>query len=77
MIVSKDINPERDCYYLGAKVIEILANSESKEFDFFEVFQKINTSEKVSVGLFALTLDWLYLIGVLDNLENGGLKKCF
>ena len=77
MIVSKDINPERDFYYLGAKVIEIISGIEENKVNFFEVFEKLNASEKISVNLFTLTLDWLYLIGAINKSEKGSIIKCF
>lgn len=76
MIVSKDINPERDVYYLGAKVIEIISN-EIDVVDFFDVYRKINLSEKVSMNLYSITLDWLYILGVIENSEKGHIQKCF
>lgn len=76
MIVSKDINPERDVYYLGAMVIEILS-TEPDFFDFFDVYSKVNLSEKVSMNLYSLTLDWLYLVGVIENSKEGHIQKCF
>lgn len=76
MIVSNDTNPERDVYYLGAKVIEIISN-EADFFDFFDVYNQINLSEKVSMNLYSLTLDWLYLIGVIENSKKGHIQKCF
>lgn len=77
MIVSKDVNPERDFYYLGAKVIEVLSSEDDEIVDYFDIFQKINSSEQVSINLYSLTLDWLYLIGVIDNSEKGNIRKCF
>ena len=77
MIVSKDINPERDVYYLGAKVIEVISITESKKVNFFDVFEQLNTSEKISINLFTLTLDWLYLIGAINKSEKGNIVKCF
>ena len=77
MIISKDINPERDFYYLGAKIIEIISNTEDNEVVFFDVFEKLNASGKVSVNLFTLTLDWLYIIGAVDKLKIGNITKCF
>lgn len=77
MIINKDINPERDLYYLGAKVIEILSSSEDPRVVFFDVFEKLNNLEAVSVNLFALTLDWLYLAGAITDSENGNIVKCF
>lgn len=76
MIISKDTNPERDVYYLGAKLIDIISK-ENEMFDFFEVYKKINISEKVSMNLYSLTLDWLYIMGVVDSSEEGGVRKCF
>lgn len=76
MIVNKDINPERDVYYLGAKVIEIIS-LDMEQFDFFDVYQKISQSEKISMNLYSLTLDWLYLIGAVEHSDKGQLRKCF
>lgn len=77
MIISKDTNPERDLYYLGAKVIEILSNDDDKQLDFFSVFEKLRSSEMISVHLFILTLDWLFITGVINKLEQGQIEKCF
>jgi len=76
MIVSKDVSPERDVYYLGARIIDIIS-VESEVIDFFDIYKKINASDDVSMNLYALTLDWLYIVGVIDNSGNGNLKKCF
>ena len=76
MIASKDISPERDVYYIGARIIDIIS-VESEPIDFFDVYKKINASDDVSMNLYALTLDWLYIVGVVDNSRNGNLKKCF
>jgi len=76
MIVSKDINPERDVYYLGAKIIEAIS-SLPQEVDFFDVYKLINSSEGVSMNLYALTLDWLYIIGIIENSVSGNIRKCF
>ena len=77
MIVSKDIHPERDVYYLGAKVINILSNEISSTSNYLDVFEKLNNSENISIHLFVLVLDWLYLSGVVSGIENGRIIKCF
>ncbi len=76
MIVDQDINPERDVYYLGAKVIKIIED-EPEVFDFFDVYQKTKQSEGVSIALYSLTLDWLFILGVVESIEKGNIKKCF
>ncbi len=77
MITNKDINPERDFYYLGAKTIEILLSSEDDKMDFFSVFDELKSSEDISLNLFTLTLDWLFIIGAIDKSHKSYIVKCF
>jgi hypothetical protein len=77
MIVNRDINPERDFYYLGAKIIEIISDTEEKKYDFFSVFEKLKSSDNISINLFTLTLDWLFIIGAINKPVNGNIVKCF
>ncbi len=77
MIISKDINPERDFYYLGAKTIEILSSTEDDKMDFFSVFDALKSAEDISLNLFTLTLDWLFIIGVINKSQKGYIVKCF
>lgn len=77
MIVSKDISPERDFYYLGAKTIEILSVNNDKKMDFFKVYSELDKLENISINLFILTLDWLYLIGAIEKSVKGNIIKCF
>lgn len=76
MIVNRDTHPERDVYYLGAKVIDILNAQNNQKFDYFEVFGKLRATEKISVNLYSLVLDWLFIIGVIRK-NNKHLEKCF
>lgn len=77
MIVNKNINPERDLYYLGGKVIEILDSSKSTKFDYFELYSSLNKSSAISINLFSLVLDWLFILGVIRKNKKGVLEKCF
>ncbi|MBF0452514.1 MAG: hypothetical protein HQK75_17560 [Candidatus Magnetomorum sp.] len=76
MIIGKDIHPERKIYYIGALIIEILKKVPDTTFDFFDIYQKLNKSEKVTIKLFTLTLDWLFLLGAISR-DKGNIKKCF
>lgn len=77
MIVNRDITPDRDLYFLGSKVIEVLLVSETDEIDFLELYQKVNKERQLSINLFTLVLDWLFIIGVIKNAHKGYIKKCF
>jgi ABC-three component (ABC-3C) system Middle Component 6 len=77
MIISSDIKPDRDLYFLGSKVIEVLIDFDEKKVDYFELFQKINLELEISLNLYILVLDWLFIIGVIKNAENRLIEKCF
>ena len=76
MIVSNDIHPERDVYYLGARIIDILSWNEVKEFDYLETYHSLRETDNVSINLFSLVIDWLFIIGAITKGEKG-LEKCF
>ena len=76
IVINKDINPEREIYYLGAVVIEILKSMPSQKVNMLDAFQLLNKRKRVSINLFALTMDWLYMIGSINHRE-GDIVKCF
>ena len=76
MIVGKDTNPERKLYYVGALILEVIKSSPKKEVDFFDALQLVNEREKVSISLFALAMDWLFLLGAISS-NKGRIEKCF
>lgn len=76
MIVSKDINPEREVYYLGAMIIEIIEGVPNN-IDFFDLYHKVRSLEGISMELYSLTLSWLFIVGAVENIEEGNIRKCF
>jgi len=76
MIISNDIHPKKKVYYIGALIIEELKLLKSREFDFFDLYLSLNAKEKISINLFSLGLDWLFLLGAIDN-KNDKLIVCF
>jgi hypothetical protein len=76
MILNKDINPEHSLYFIGSLIINELTKSESKNFDFLELYRGIQNSQMISMNIFTLSLDWLYLNGVVD-INKGKVEKCF
>jgi len=76
MILSKDINPERDIYFLGAKLIEVLLTFDIDKVDYFDAYRTMKTNYGLSINLFSLVLDWLYLLGVVKT-DKRYIIKCF
>lgn len=77
MIIDKNINPERDLYYLGGILIDVLQNKDNKEVDYMELYTLINNKKKITINLYSLTLDWLFILGLVAKGENGRIKICF
>lgn len=75
MIISTDNNPERDLYFLGAQVIDILKES-GESHDFIDIFQQLKENHDISMNLFLLAIDWLYILGVIDS-KQGTILRCF
>ena len=77
MILGKDINPKKQIYYISALVLNELKNTDNTEFDFFDVFNSLKLIENdITVNLYSLSLDLLYLLGAIKKDKNR-LIKCF
>jgi hypothetical protein len=74
MIIGKDIQPERKLYFLGGRVLELLQKS-SQEEDLISLYHTLNDKE-ISINVLLLTLDWLFLLGVI-KISKGKIIKCF
>lgn len=74
MIINQDNNPQRQLYYLGAKALEIL-NGKGGSADFFEVYKQLKIEHDISIKLYVLTVDWLYLLGAIKS-DKGLIERC-
>lgn len=77
MIVSKNISPERDLYYLGSILIDIFQSKNIKEIEYIELYSSFKEKSDIGPNLFLLTLDWLFILGLIKNSDNGKIKRCF
>lgn len=76
MIIGKDIHPEKKIYYWGAIIIDHIRQYEHVEINYFSLYEEVKSSNDISINIYSLTLDWLFLLGVIKG-ENGVIKKCF
>ena len=77
MILDRNIHPERDLYFLGGQLIDYLDKYDKKEIDFFDLYLAVNKNQTLTMNLYTLVLDWLFILGVIKKGENGMLEKCF
>ncbi len=75
MIIDKNTNPKRDIYYLGGLLLEIISKTDN-DICYFDAYLAMKKKENISIKLFSLTLDWLFLINVVD-ISEGRILKCF
>ncbi|TAA41802.1 ABC-three component system middle component 6 [Corallincola spongiicola] len=75
MILNKDVSPTRKIYYLGAIILSVLEDGEGNN-DFLTVYNSVKEKEGISIGLFTLAIDWLYIVGAV-NASEGNISKCF
>jgi hypothetical protein len=77
MIIDKNINPERDLYYLGGILIDVIQKKEINEIDYMDFYSLINEQLEITINLYSLTLDWLFIMRLVEKGENGKIKICF
>ncbi len=74
MLLPDNIRPELSIYYNGSVILkELETKSEQK---ILELYYNVKKSNDMSFSLFVLSLDWLYLIQLVQISEEGVVRKC-
>ena len=76
MIISRDINPKNQLYRTGAVILSVFSQCKQEKLESIYLFDEINKDYEMSISVYSLGLDWLYIIGAVE-LDNGKLLKCF
>lgn len=79
MILPRNIRPEKSLYAIGASTLKIISESES-EISFDGLYKQLITVYpiRISYSYFLYSLDWLFLVGLVElNGDKNKLKKCF
>ena len=54
-----------------------LQKKNNKEIDYMHLYSLVNNEMELTINLYSLTLDWLFILGLVVKAENGKIKKCF
>lgn len=74
MLLPDNMHPDLSIYYNGSVILmELEKVSEQKLLELYYNVKKLN---KMSFSVFILSLDWLYLIQMVQMNEKGVIKKC-
>lgn len=79
MIISNSIKPQYTIYYLGAKLIQCIQCQPSKVLDSIFLFEKLQQliPSKISFVQYMYTLNWLFLLDLLELNDKGDIVICF
>ena len=79
MIVDRDIHPNRNLFYIGAKILLFIQKHQFGIISTMDLFEKLlkEFDYHVSFDDFMLSLDWLFILGAIDSNEKGDIKRCF
>lgn len=75
-MILDESQPEKSLFVIGAQVIEILQEY-THPFQITEIFDALQTHLEITFPRFILTMDWLFLTGLIQPTEDGSLIKCF
>ena len=74
MLLPDNIHPEQSVYYNGAIVLQLL--KASQKMPWLDLYLQVNVSHKMSISLFTLCLDWLFLVEMAQLDSNGEVGLC-
>lgn len=79
MILSNSIRPQYTIYYLGAKLIQCIREQATTTLDSIDLFDKFKSrlNSKITFVQYMYTLNWLYLLDLIELNENGDIIICF
>jgi hypothetical protein len=74
MLLPDNIHPEQSIYYNGAFVLEVLG--EQSVIDMIDLYIRIQSRRSMTMPVFVLCLDWLFLLNLVNLNDNGVVKLC-
>ena len=74
MLLPDNVHPENTVYYNGAFVLE--AARARPGSDWLDLYAEVRESRNMSVAVFVLCLDWLFLLEVITLDNYGRVRVC-
>lgn len=74
MLMPEDIHPEKSIYYLSGLILEEIQEHGKKPF--MDVYENLVQHSRISLTLFFLCLDWLYVIDAAVINKDGEIELC-
>lgn len=74
MLIPDCVHPEQTIYYNGAFVLGAI--QELRSASILELYERTKKEHDMSIAVFLLSLDWLYLINAISISEPGLVELC-
>ena len=74
MLLPDEIHPELTVYYNGQYVLKTL--QENRSIKLLDLYAQSSAKKSMTMQVFVLCLDWLYLLGVAEFRAEGEIVLC-
>ena len=74
MLVPDNIHPEQTIYFNGAFVLKAI--QENRVMDMLSLYIQTTAEREMSMPVFVLCLDWLFLLNLVTLNEYGKVELC-
>jgi len=75
MLVPDNIHPEQTIYFNGAFVLKTI--QENRVMDILDLYIQTINDREMSMPVFVLCLDWLFLLDLVTVDEHGKVVLCY
>lgn len=74
MLLPDNIHPEHSIYFNAAVLLKIL--QQQRNMPFFDLYLKTKAEREMSMPVFVLCLDWLFLLNLISLDTQGVVELC-
>ncbi len=74
MLVPDNIHPEQTIYFNGAFVLKAI--QKHRVMDMLDLYMQTITEREMSMPVFVLCLDWLFLLNMVTLNDRGKVELC-
>jgi len=70
-MITIDTDPIANPIYLGGIILKFFLSSDSRKAAISDLYNYVNSVVEISFDIYLITLDWLYVIGLIE-MDDGG-----
>ena len=74
MLIPDNIHPEQTVYFNGAFVLKAIQKRRTENL--LDLYIQTTAERQMSMPVFVLCLDWLFLLNLVTLNESGEVKLC-